>query len=178
VLDRLHWGCGPLPAPGWTNSDRIAAPGVDLCCDIRDGLPVDGNRFDYAVGIHALQDVPYLDVRPVLRELRRVLKPGGVLRLSVPDLERSIAAWQRGDPGYFYIPDDEVTSIGGKLIVQATWYGSVRTPFSYDFLAELALGTGFQRVTRCAFGHTGSPYPEIVSLDNRERESLFVEAVK
>jgi hypothetical protein len=71
-----------------------------------------------------------------------------------------------------------VTSIGGKLIVQAIWYGSVRTPFTFDFIEELALAAGFRSVRRCAFRRTDSVYPEIVSLDNRERESLFVEAVK
>jgi hypothetical protein len=177
-VERLNWGCGPVPALGWTNSDRLAAAGVDLCCDIRDGLPVEDGRFHYAVGIHALQDVPYLDVRPVLRELRRVLTRGGVLRLALPDFEKSIAAWQRRDAGYFYIPDGEVTSIGGKLIVQAIWYGSVRTPFTFDFIEELALAAGFRHVSRCAFRSTESAYPDIVSLDNRERESLFVEAVK
>jgi SAM-dependent methyltransferase len=177
-VHRLNWGCGPAPAPGWINSDRLAACGVDLCCDIREGLPVADSLFDYAVGIHALQDVPYLDVRPVLAELRRVLAPGGVLRLALPDFEKSIDAWRRGDAAYFYIPDGEVTSIGGKLIVQAIWYGSVRTPFTFDFIEELALGVGFDRISRCAFQRTDSPYPEIVTLDNRERESLFVEAVK
>jgi len=37
---RLNWGCGPEPIPGWINSDRLDARGVDLCCDIRDGLPL------------------------------------------------------------------------------------------------------------------------------------------
>jgi len=48
----------------------------------------------------------------------------------MPDLERSIDAWRRGDARYFYIPDAEVACLGAKLIVQATWYGSVRTPFT------------------------------------------------
>lgn len=175
-IRRLNWACGPNPAPGWTNSDRIAGPGIELCCDVREGLPVPDARFDYAVSIHGLQDLPYLDVVPVLRELRRVLRPGGVLRLGLPDLDRSIEAYLRGDGSYFYIPDGEVRRPGAKLVVQAVWYGSTRTPFTWDLIAELCDKAGYARVARCAFRRTESVHDGIVELDNRERESLFVEA--
>jgi predicted SAM-dependent methyltransferase len=175
-VQRLNWACGPTPAPGWINADRLSAPGIDLSSDIRDGLPLPDDAVDYAVAIHGLQDLPYLDVVPALRELRRVLRPGGILRLGLPDLERALAAHARGDAGYFYIPDAEVTTLSGKLIVQLVWYGSVRTPFTWEFARELLLKAGFGRVTRCAYRLTASSYAAIVDLDNRERESLFVEA--
>jgi SAM-dependent methyltransferase len=175
---RLNWGCGSCIAAGWINSDRHAGDGIDLCCDIRDGFPLESNSFDYIVSIHALQDLPYLDVLPALCELERVLKPGGVLRLGLPDLGRAIQAYLRQDRTYFYIPDHDASSIGGKLVAQIVWYGSVRTPFTYDCIEELLLKAGFQQVRRCGYRESKSPYVEIVDLDNRERESLFVEAVK
>jgi len=175
---RLNWACGPRPAPGWINADRLCAPGIALSGDIREGLPLADDEVDYAVAIHGLQDLPYPDVVPALQELRRVLRPHGVLRLGLPDLERALAAYGRGDAGYFYIPDAEVTTLSGKLIVQLTWYGSVRTPFTWEFARELLLRAGFRRVTRCAYRLTASPHADIVELDNRERESVFVEAVK
>lgn len=175
---RLNWGCGPVIASGWLNLDRVSRPGVDIAGDIRDGLRVPDDAIDYAVAMHALQDLPYLDVVPALVELRRVLKRGGVLRIGVPDLELSIDAWRRGDAGYFYIPDDEVASLGGKLIVQAIWYGSVRTPFTWDFLQELVAKAGFAAVQRCAYRQTQSIWADIVALDNRPRETLYAEAVK
>jgi SAM-dependent methyltransferase len=177
-IARLNWGCGPTPPSGWINADRLCAPGVTLCGDIRDGLALPENSVDYAVAIHALQDLPYLDIVPALRELRRVLRPAGVLRLGLPDLERAIEAWLRHDTTYFYIPDAEARTLGGKLIVQAIWYGSTRTPFTWDFFHELATKAGFRQLTRCKFRSTESAWPEIVDLDNRERETLFVEAVK
>ena len=177
-ITRLNWGCGPTPPSGWINADRLRAPNITLSGDIRDGLALPDDSVDYAVSIHALQDLPYLDVLPALCELRRVLRPGGVLRLGLPDLERAIEAWLRQDAAYFYIPDHEAHTLGGKLIVQAIWYGATRTPFAWDFLHELATKAGFGHVTRCKFRHTESPWPEIVELDNRERESFFAEAVK
>ena len=175
---RLNWGCGPVPAPGWLNSDRQGAPGIELVCDIRDGLPLETGSLDYVVSIHALQDVCFLEVVPTLTELRRVLRPGGVLRLGLPDMDRAIEAYRRGDRGYFYIPDEHAASLGGKFIAQVIWYGSTRTPFTFDFAAEVLTKAGFGEVRRCRFSETGSPFPEITALDNRERESMFVEAVK
>lgn len=175
---RLHWGCGPVTPPGWVNSDARRGPGVDLVCDIRDGIPVAEASFDYVVSIHALQDLPYHDLVPALRELRRVLAPAGVLRLALPDLDRAIGAYVRGDRDYFLVPDREVRSLGGKLCVQMLWYGSLRSLFTPDFVEELLDRAGFTALSRCAFRETASPYPEIVALDNRPKESLFVEAVR
>jgi SAM-dependent methyltransferase len=173
---RLNWGCGPQPAPGWINADIRAYDGVDLCGDIRDGLALADHAIDYAVAIHVLQDLAWPDIPGALRELRRVLKPGAVLRLALPDLDRAIDAYRRGDAAYFYVPDADAQAIGAKLVTQIIWYGSVRTPFTFDFAAELLGQAGFGDVTRCAFRQTASPFPDIVSLDNRERESLFIEA--
>jgi SAM-dependent methyltransferase len=178
AVRRLNWGCGPTPAAGWLNSDRLRAPDIQVSCDIRDGLPLEDDAFDYVVSIHGLQDLPYLDVVPALQELRRVLRPGGVLRLGLPDLDRAIAAYARGDREYFYIPDAEARTLGGKLVVQIIWYGSVRTPFTWDFARELLLRAGFRGVERCAYRTTSTSHADIVELDNRERESLFVEAFK
>jgi SAM-dependent methyltransferase len=175
---RLNWGCGGDPRPGWINSDAKELPGVEICCDIRDRLPLDDDSIDYAVSIHALPEVPYEDLTPVLGELRRVLKKGGTLRLALPDMERSFAAFQRRDRDYFLIPDEEWTSLGGKLIVQLIWYGYSRTLFVRDFVEELLVKAGFTEIRHLAYRETATQWPEIVELDNREQESLFVEAVK
>jgi predicted SAM-dependent methyltransferase len=110
--------------------------------------------------------------------VRRVLKPGGVLRLVLPDLDKGIAAYQRRDAEYFKIPDEDARSLGAKFVTQMVWYGYSRSLFTYEFIEEQLQKAGFSRVANCGFKRTMSPYPEIVELDNRERESLFVEAVK
>jgi predicted SAM-dependent methyltransferase len=178
AIKRLNWGCGTNPVKGWINSDQKVGPGIDLSCDIRNGLPLGNNSIDYIVSIHALEELPYPDLLPVLRKLRRVLKPNGTLRLSLPDLDKGIQAYLRGDREYFLIPDDEVRSIGGKLIVQLIWYGYSRTLFTYDFIEELLHKAGFQSVSQCRHKETRSSYADIIELDNREDESLFVESIK
>jgi SAM-dependent methyltransferase len=175
---RLNWGCGGIPSPGWINSDRKRAPGVDLCCDIREGLPLDDDTIDYAVSIHALPELSLDQLVPALRELRRVLRRGGVLRLGLPDLERGFRAYADGERDYFLVPDGDVRSLGGKLVTQLLWYGYSRSLFTADFIEELLREAGFREVVHCGFRETSSPIDDIVELDDRERESLFVEAVK
>ena len=177
-IKRLNWGCGAAGEPGWINSDQKDGPGIDISCDIRNGLPLDSDSMDYIVSIHALPEVPYPGLVPVLKELRRVLKPGGTLRLSLPDLDKGIQAYLRQDREYFLIPDEEVKSISAKFIVQLLWYGWSRTLFTYDFIEEILGKAGFSQISQCAYQETHSPYAGIVELDNREQESLFVEAVK
>jgi predicted SAM-dependent methyltransferase len=175
---RLNWGCGLNPEPGWINSDLKEGAGIDLSGDIRDGLPLDSDSIDYAVSIHALPELAYPDLVPALGELRRVLKRGGVLRLALPDLDRGIAAYQRDDESYFHVPRDEVSSRGGRFIVHMLWYGFSRSLFTADFVEELLSKAGFADVAHCPYRTTSSRFAEIVELDDRERESLFVEAVK
>jgi SAM-dependent methyltransferase len=173
---RLNWGCGEWVQPGWVNSDVKEAPGV-MACDIREGLPFESDWFDYAVSIHALPELSYPDLVPALRELRRVIKPEGFLRLGLPDLERSFDAYRRGDREFFLIPDAEMSSVGGKLATQLVWYGYARTLFVRDFIEELLYKAGFVEVHHVRHRETRSAHQEIVSLDNREAESLFVEGV-
>ncbi|MGH2978465.1 MAG: class I SAM-dependent methyltransferase [Solirubrobacterales bacterium] len=175
---RLNWGCGEHPEPGWLNSDVKDVPGIDIVADLRTGLPLATDSIDYITSIHALPELPYPDLVPALTELRRVLKPGGVLRLALPDLERGIAAYERGDLDYFHVPDEDARSIGAKFVTQMTWYGYSRSLFVHDFVEELLQRAGFARVDRCRYRQTASPWPDIVALDNRERESLFMEGVK
>jgi predicted SAM-dependent methyltransferase len=178
TIKRLNWGCGSWTPEGWINSDIKDDPGVDLPCNILEGLPLETDSIDYAVSIHALPEMTYPNLVPVLQELRRVLKPGGVLRLSLPDIDRGIAAYQRGDLSYFLVPDEDARSIGAKFITQMLWYGYSKLLFTHDFIEEMLMKAGFSRVDRCAFKQTKTPWPEILDLDNRESESLFVEAVK
>jgi SAM-dependent methyltransferase len=175
---RLNWGCGSVIAPGWLNCDVLQLSGVDLCRDVRDGLPLESDSIDCIAGIHVLQDLPYLDIDMALCEIYRVLKSGGVLRLGVPDLDKAIHAYLAGDAAYFYVPDKDAECIGAKLVTQLIWYGSVRTPVTYSFLEERLASAKYRNIRRCQFGVTESRFPELASLDNRERESLFVEASK
>jgi SAM-dependent methyltransferase len=175
---RLNWGCGDAGEPGWINSDLKTGPRIDITSDIREGLPVANDTFDYIVSVHALPMISYPDLVPVLEELRRVLRPGGTLRLVLPDLNKGIDAYLQGNESHFVVPDSEVTSIGGKFVVHMLWYGWSVTMFTPDFAFELLTKAGYRCVEHCEPRQTRSSYSDIVDLDNRESESLYIEGVK
>lgn len=177
-VTRLNIGCGKFPRPGWINLDNKARPGVDCVAELRADLPFPEGAVDYAVAIHVFQQIRLNLLAPAMARVRRVLRPGGVLRLALPDLDRAIDAYRRGDDAYFADAGQSWRSRGAKLVAQIVWHNDLVTPFTYDLAAEALAKAGFAAIWRCAFRATRSPFPDIVACDNRERESFFVEATK
>lgn len=174
-IRRLHWGCGNITPRGWINSDIAAGPGIDVSCNTLDGLPLD-DGIDLISSQHALPDLKIYDQVAALRELYRVLKPGGLLRLCLPDLDLAIAAYQSDQRDYFGVWDWD--TISGNFITHILWHNYSRTPFTYEFAEELLRKAGFRDVHRVSYRQTTSPYPDSVELDQRQEESFYVEAFK
>lgn len=115
---RVNLGSGPRAAPGWINLDgswqaRLAgrpclarvvewATGRDAghwsrdvrCHDVRRGLPFADRSVAIVYASHFLEHLTRDEAAFVLREAWRVLQPGGVCRMVVPDLEAAIAAYE------------------------------------------------------------------------------------
>src|SRR5215203_2989078 len=153
-IRRLHWGCGEKIAVGWINSDIKAGPGVDISGNILDGLPIESESIDYISSQHALQDLKIYEQIKAMSELRRILKPSGVLRLSLPDLDLAIAAYQRGDQNYFQLWTWKTLS--GNFITYMLWHNYTKTPFTYEFAEELLYMAGFRAVHRVTYQQTAS----------------------
>ncbi len=62
--------------------------------DLRKGLPYGQDTFDVVYSSHTLEHFPVGLASFLIEETLRVLKPGGVLRLVVPDLEQIAALYQ------------------------------------------------------------------------------------
>jgi len=84
---RLHIG-GKDPQPGWEILDVNPAPHVDHIGNAIDLSRFADGTFAEVYASHVLEHFDYRGELPaVLKEWRRVLAPGGMLRLSVPDLD-------------------------------------------------------------------------------------------
>jgi SAM-dependent methyltransferase len=173
----LNWGCAGVISPRWYGSDRDDY-GQDHVGDIADGLPWPDGTFDIVVTHHTLQMLAYPQLVPALAELRRVLRPNGVLRLSVPDLERAWRAYENNDAGHFLIDDGIERSLDGKLCAYLSQCGSTRSVFTGPWLCELVRRVGFLDAWLVSFGATCTNHTDCVELDTRPAESVFVEAVK
>ena len=79
---------GQAAKPGWKILNILPADYVDYLRDCTDLSCFEGESVDEFYASHVLEHLGYTDELPrTLRELNRALKPGGVLRISVPDLE-------------------------------------------------------------------------------------------
>lgn len=62
---------------------------LNLRCDVTQGLPFQNNEVDGVYSEHFIEHLSQTDGIGFLRECRRILKPGGTIRIATPDLEVS-----------------------------------------------------------------------------------------
>ena len=84
----LNVGCGRRYHHAWTNIDLESYDPAVTEHDITQGLPYSNNQFDAVYHSHVLEHLDPADGERLLDECYRVLKPGGVLRIVVPNLEQ------------------------------------------------------------------------------------------
>jgi predicted SAM-dependent methyltransferase len=89
----LNLGCGARRHPGWTNVDLRPAAADVLAVDLRQPLPFPDRSFDAVYASHVVEHLVPSEALDLLREARRVLRPQGIVRLVVPDLERSVRGY-------------------------------------------------------------------------------------
>ena len=80
---KINFGCGGNVLHGWKNHD------MDV--DIAKPLPYDSGVADFIFAEHCVEHVAFLEAFGFFCGCHRVLKPGGVLRVTVPCLEQVAA---------------------------------------------------------------------------------------
>jgi predicted SAM-dependent methyltransferase len=95
----LNLGCGNQFHPAWTNVEfRPSDPSV-LCWDLGLGVPFPDETFEVVYHSHLLEHFPRAHASPFLRECHRVMKPKGIIRVVVPDLERIVRIYLKALEG-------------------------------------------------------------------------------
>lgn len=112
----VQYGAGSSAPDGWLNFDAsptlrieripfiglkigpllrqpVIFPRSTLYGDIIKGLPVEDDSVDGLYASHVLEHLSLVDMRRALANSLRVLKPGGIFRLIVPDLKARAAAY-------------------------------------------------------------------------------------
>lgn len=84
----LNLGCGARFHPDWENVDFVAYDTSVRVFDLRQKTPYPDASFDVVYHSHLLEHFSKADGLVFLRECFRLLKPGGTIRVAVPDLER------------------------------------------------------------------------------------------
>jgi predicted SAM-dependent methyltransferase len=84
----LNLGCGNHYHPEWTNVDIASTEEGVIACNLTQGIPFPTASFDVVYHSHVLEHIPKTEAEFFLKECSRVLRPGGILRVVVPDLEQ------------------------------------------------------------------------------------------
>lgn len=136
--------------------------------DLSHSIPFVDKSVDTIYTSHFLEHLSREDGENLLRECLRVLKPGGILRVCVPDLAYAVGLYRGGTAekmlDCFFIEDQ-----GGSFS---------RHKYMYDFrlLKSSLERAGFDSIQQLSF-QVGE-VADCIHLDNRPEETLFVEARK
>jgi predicted SAM-dependent methyltransferase len=96
----LHVGCGTAVKSGWLNVDFYPMHASVVAVNLRRGLRfLPDASIDFIYHEHFLEHLPLSAARVLLRECHRVLRPGGRMRVSVPDLEEHVRRYLAGGTG-------------------------------------------------------------------------------
>jgi len=85
-LRKLNLGCWKNILDGWLNSDYYPISRHLIHLDATKTFPLDDYEFDYVFGEHMIEHISYEQGQHMLKECYRVLKKGGKIRISTPDL--------------------------------------------------------------------------------------------
>lgn len=97
-LEYLQLGCGEHRFPGFLNTDSFLNKNVDLNIDLRFPLPLESERWKGIYAHHVVEHISYEHAQKLFREGFRLLKPGGIFRIVVPDAELFLRLYVESDP--------------------------------------------------------------------------------
>ena len=83
---KLHIGCGSNLLEGWLNADYNIDSSDVFHLDATKIFPINADSFDYIFSEHMIEHITYPQGLSMLNECRRILKPGGCIRITTPDL--------------------------------------------------------------------------------------------
>jgi len=177
----LNLGCGTKYVPGMINIDGNLFRKKDIWLDVTLGLPFQDNSLQGIYSSHLLEHLNVQQVRRLLKECHRALKPGGTLRLVVPSLEYAIQVYIQGKPAL--LPDwpDKYRSIGGRFNNLMLCRNQHATLLDFTFLEELLRDAGFPLIYKETPGnsrHFSTCHLQFESDPSLIDVSLYVEAIK
>ncbi len=195
-VTQLHVGCGNVLLKDWLNItlERREEYGRLF---LKDGAwylnynllkiwPFEENSVEYIAASHFIEHFDLNQGMEFTKQCFRVLKPGGVLRLSCPDLQLYAKNYAQNDKSFFDNPlirewccfKNAVTP--GEIFIAKAYDsgGSHKWFYDFDSLRHIFEAAGFQQVQRKKRLEGKTPDLQRIELDKRELETVYVEGTK
>lgn len=200
---KVNLGCGLAVSPGWVNVDgsfntmianfpvwthslaykmtgakayyseqeylSILRDNHFVHADLAKGVPFEDSSVAYMFTSHFLEHLYEREAISLLEECLRALEDNGIIRIAIPDLEYAVSLYGRDKKDdmlrkYFFVDE------GGNE------YSRHKYMYDFEMLASILSEIGYVDIIRCDFQEGN--LPDLVLLDNRPDETLFVEARK
>lgn len=179
---KLNIGCGTDYKEGWVNIDNNSDKNItqlDLNWDLRNPLPFDDNSVDFIFNEHFIEHLSVEESRKSLSDFMRVLKPGGVMRIAMPDMVDVIDLYRdknwRNRPVIKNHGLDFVQTRAELVNMSFSWWGH-KWLYDWEELSRRLKEVGCGSFSRCQTGE--SKYKELINLETREGSTLVAEIIK
>src|SRR5262249_18115380 len=171
---KLHIGCGQRYLSGWINIDIHPAP---LAMNALWNLPFSDGSARYVFVSHMLEHLFYPhDAHKFLADVYRVLAPGGIVRIIVPDIAQCIEAYATDNQLFFesrrktwtWWPEkrtrlEDFLAYAGAAPEPASLFDAHKFGYDFETLQRALTDAGFKNVMRSDY--MASTYEEL-RVDN------------
>ena len=134
-------------------------------------LPWKSNSVDAFFSSHVFEHLYYSDLKNLLKEIYRCLKPKGYIRTILPDLDYLISNYDQHNPNFFLSGLFENTGSKSSRNTHKWMYNK------YSFKNEL-IEAGFEENKIIFSEYKRTAFAPFLDLDNRKENSFFIEAQK
>ena len=142
---KLHLGCWHRYIPGFIHVDLCDLPHIDYKRSIDDLSIFEDCSAELIYSSHSFEYFDRIQAVDVLKEWRRVLKPGGILRLAVPDFDKLIEVYKlTGELDKILGPlfgRMEITSIESEMVLYH------KTVYTFNSLKKMLEENGYGNVS-------------------------------
>jgi predicted SAM-dependent methyltransferase len=166
IKRNLNLGSGYIEHPDWCAVDKQDY-GHNIVADVLEGLPFPDELFKTVIMNHTLQMFHYDELPVVLKEVKRVMEKGAVLRILTPDLKKAIKKYTHGHSNGIPVDHTIEGTYNGRIFRYIFWHGDTKCGFDTRALTDVMTRNGFRSPRVAKFGEC--------ELDTREHESLIME---
>lgn len=176
---------GSTTLPGWCNIDCGGNPDIIINLETH-LLPFPDNCIDYLACISAINYFTFERGRKIIRDVYRVLRPGGVARFASQDLQvlsahylqRNVDFWfEKLTNGKDRFPGETFAEKFNAFFTDFLAHGhGCKVVYDYETLENIFCNCGFEYIEKTTFKQ--SRLPDIDLLDNRPEQMFFLEAIK
>jgi predicted SAM-dependent methyltransferase len=166
----INFGCGGMTFKDWLNIDFDQPHHVDIAWDLAKGMPfLPDNQFDAVYSEAFLEHVSRRAAMAILNDSFRALRPGGHIRIAIPDLELWMNNYHRGSRDPFDHSGTIKEEYGAVFGTRCELFNVAMRAWGHTYMYDreeinrLFLSAGFVDVHACDIRQSAVPL-----LHNRE----------